>query len=567
MPPTPVPTSPLKSHRRQLRASRRVREWRLAERAAGQILDLRPDDRRAVAARAWIAHAQGDSMGIDAGLVELAQKAEARGLFRDRNRLLLRRAFLHDQLGAPALGLFRHALEQAAASGDARAAFLAWQGIVGAAVRGGDPGELAEALDGYLAAAAAAGAEGYALQVTSGVAAGSGPQAAVAARALARRAAGNGELDVAAGWLRELVRRGPADAAAAGELETFCLAHARWTELADLYRIVAGRAAGAERAEALSRLAELLEDELDRPLEAAEAWAAAAPELGVAAVREELRIHQERGDRASARRALDRAIAGAPGRTARAEALLLRASFLRAQKEAAAAEADLARALREDPACWPALAERAELAAARGEAAVAEPLERALREAELPPDARVGLLRCLARLSSGPLGRPAEARRAWEQVHAEDPEDREAASFLREAYRASGERDALVELLRRDLSRDPQAAEAPALRRELARCLDESGRGDEALAEWRRLWRAEPTAADAFEAIQGHCASAGRWREAVELFDAAAQAQVEPRARAELLDRQAEIVGERLGDAARADLLRAKAAALRGAAG
>ncbi len=554
----------LKGLRRQLRASRRVGELGLAEQACAQILERLPGDRRTTAVRTWLAEKQGNSQSVDLGLAELAQRAEALGFLRDRNRLGLRRAFLRDQMGAPSLGLFQSALEQATASGDRYAIFLSRQGIVGSLVRTGEPRELEPALEAYLAVASTVGGEAHALALLSAVAIGPSASAHVAARLLWSRCLANGEVGTALGWLRELLRSDAAHAPDGGQLELLCIARGLWAELADLYRLQAEALPDARRGERLVRLAELLEDELGRPGEAATIYGdAASAGLGLSAMKEQFRIHREAGDIAGARRCLDEGVARAGGGETLAETLLLRARWRRAQQELAGASEDLERALRGAPSYWPALLERAEIKTALGDSAGALSLELALGRPGVGESERAAGYRCLARLYAGPLQRPAEARRAWERVHREDPDARDAAAYLRAAYRQAGEREALVELLKTELDRDPRGPDASDMRRELARTLEAQGQTEAASVEWRKLLRGDPTSPEALTALQAQLAASGHWKETAELLENAVSAPQEPLARAELLDRLSAVYGEHLGDAARAQSLKQRAETLR----
>ncbi len=431
-PPTgsPAPRDPLRALRRRLRACRRVGELALAESACAGILEAAPGDRRAVALQAWLAERRGNSQEVDGHLADLEERALERGFVRARNRLALRRATFRDSIGAPARSLFERALELAAESADAQAVYRARRALLDIAARGGEQTEVGAALDAFVAAAGEAGALGEALHLVSGLASGPTAVGPPAIRLLANRALANGEAEIAAGWLRELLTRQPTDVAAARALEQIALAGAHWDELADLYALQAQKSEGAERAERLMRFAELLEDELGRPSEAVRAWGlATAAGLGLDSVREQLRLYRELSDAAGARRCLDEAVERAnPGGEPLVEALLLRARWRRAQGDRVGAAEDLERALKSSPGSFPTLRERAELKAEAGDASGARALELALERPGVPAAERAEGYRCTARLYEGPLARPAEAQRAWEQVRREDPDGHEPAA-------------------------------------------------------------------------------------------------------------------------------------------
>lgn len=536
----------------------------MASQVAERILDQRPGDRRVAAVRCWMAGRQGHSQEADTALGELAARAEELGLLRDRNRLALRRARLRDGLGAPARALFEEALELALGSQDGLGAFLAREELAALAVRMGDRRTAEEALTAFLATAIETGREAQALARTAALASLGSEGGSAAALVLGRRALLRGEPKVAAGWLQEALRRDPANGRAASHLEALCLGQGLWDDLASLYQFQAERSTGLAQAGALAKLAELLEDEQAKPREALAAYEAAAlAGLGVQALREQLRLCREIGDLPHAQRALDDGVSRAQAPDPLSEVLLLRARWRRSQGDGRGAWDDLERALELRPGFWPAIFERAEVQSSLGEAGGAQALQLALDRPGVAAADRADGYRCLARLLAGPLGRPTEARAAWERVYREDPDSREATAFLREAYRQSGERGPLLALVTAELERDPRALEATELRRELARLLAAEGRTDEAMLEWRKIARAEPTAPDALAALQDHCAANGQWQEARELLERAIAAQPDPHARALLLDQLAALLEGELGDPARAGAVKAKAAALR----
>ncbi len=554
----------LRALRRQLRATRRIGEHAMALQVAERLLEATPGDRRALAIRASLADRLGDSSTVDLTLAELASRAESLGFFRDRNRLALRRARLHDSLGAPPRGLYEHALQLSRQAGDALACLAAWRGLAQISVRMGDAELAKTAVIELLKLGVETGRELEVLQALSALAVGTGKGAATIARLLGLRALQRNEPLVAGSWLREALRRDPSDALAASQLETLCLGRALWAELAGLRQFQAEHSDGPRRAAQLARLAEILEDELDRKPEASAAYgAAAAAGMGLPALREQVRILRETNDRSGAARALDEGVARAQAGEARAAALHLRSQWRRAQGELPAAAEDLDRAIEMVPDFWPALIDRAEIGAKLGEPMAARALELALERPGIPPADLARGWRCVAQLYAGPLGKPVEARRAWEIVRREDPEDREAVTFLRESYRRNGELTSLCELLEAELERDARAPDAPTLRHELAQTLGERGLSELAYAEWRKLFRQDPTSSEALDALLANGAAAGRHREGAELLETAAAAQADPAQKAELLERLAQHCEEKLSDAARAQQLRARAAAVR----
>ncbi|MFP2912085.1 tetratricopeptide repeat protein, partial [Pyxidicoccus sp. 3LFB2] len=110
------------------------------------------------------------------------------------------------------------------------------------------------------------------------------------------------------------------------KLEAQLIARQAWRELAQLYLKRADRAKDASvRAEALTRLAEVMETELQDPAGAARMYREIVDLTGDrAALREQVRLLSTRGDASLVRRALDEAIQRARSARARAGALLTR---------------------------------------------------------------------------------------------------------------------------------------------------------------------------------------------------------------------------------------------------
>ncbi|HLL53518.1 MAG TPA: hypothetical protein VK447_08235, partial [Myxococcaceae bacterium] len=145
-------------------------------------------------------------------------------------------------------------------------------------------------------------------------------------------------------------------------LEAHYVARGAWRELANFYRDRAAQAKDpAAQAELLTRMAELLEDELGEPAAAARAYGEIVQLTGDdRALREQVRLLSERQDHTGVQRALDQAVQSAATDEARAAALVARGEAALARRELGKARRDFELALQSTPSHLAALCGLAE---------------------------------------------------------------------------------------------------------------------------------------------------------------------------------------------------------------
>lgn len=498
-------------------------------------------DARVRRAHAAMAARAGDLAPLAAALAESARIRGHQGRSRSAARLCLAEAGVRGRLGdlRAASSAFAQAAQHFASFGAAGRAFDAW------AVS-------ARALFAALAPRAEV-------------------DAAVAQVARAGKTAGR--VDEAKALAKELLPPLPPPPApptarpldpAAARTESQLIAQARWGELAHFYRERATQVESpVDRAEILSRLAEVLAEELSDPGSAAEAYGRIVALSGdPAALSAQLRILDEIGDAEGHARAAEAAIAASPDPRARGEAFVARGErLLRARKlRAAAPDFERARAL--DPANLRALVGLAECRGADGDGSLVPEVEAALAPLPRGTPGRGAQYRRLAQLFEWPLGDLDRCRRAWAEVLEEDPGDIAAEERLTDLARKSGDAGLLSAMLRRRLAREPRGAGAREARHELAQSLERAGRFEEAFEEWKTAARLDPGDARALLAVAERSELRGRYADAAAAIEGAALATEPGPPRAELWTRLAKICRERLADEARAAVCEARAKAL-----
>ncbi|MEO6954779.1 MAG: hypothetical protein ABI321_23465 [Polyangia bacterium] len=277
----------------------------------------------------------------------------------------------------------------------------------------------------------------------------------------------------------------PAQAIALPGIERLCRAGGRWAELAELYarapdslRTLRVRCECMEHLERWAELSKLREHELQ--------FLEVPAEVAVAA----------------------RALAELyEGRLHNAEAAVR--SWARVSK-ASPTEAEPMRAeqrLHEAAGRHPQLAEAIERELALGEA--------------LDSARRVELWTKLGELRKGPLKNPGEAARAFEEVLRLDPRRAEVVEQLVALYKTLGRGDDLARMLdvRAAASNNPQQR-ANTLR-EKAELLESEGDLPRALAAYQEAFTLDPESRACFTAYEKLCYKAERWKQALELYDAA----------------------------------------------
>ena len=163
----------------------------------------------------------------------------------------------------------------------------------------------------------------------------------------------------------------------------------------------------------------------------------------------------------------------------------------------------------------------------------AEAVERELALGEALDGARrVELWTKLGELRTGPLKNPGDAARAFEEVLRLDPRRAEVVEQLVELYKTLGRGDDLARILdiRAAASNNPQQR-ANTLR-EKAELLEREGDLPRALAAYQEAFTLDPESRACFTAYEKLCYKAERWKQALELYDAAIKLVEDKKSRA-----------------------------------
>ncbi len=348
-------------------------------------------------------------------------------------------------------------------------------------------------------------------------------------------------------------------------LEAQLIARKSWQELAQFYLMRADRAKDPSlRAEALTRLAELLENELGDPSGAARIYREIVKQTGDRdALKEQLRLIAQRGEPALVRRALDEAVQLARTPKARAAAYLTRAERELAAGETAQAKADFETAEALTPGMLLVLAGLVRCVSDAERPAVAQRLRAALTAAPRRSPDRLEALRTLATIAEDSLKDAKLAQWAWAEVLAEDPAESHARQRLLELARALGDKVALSQLLREQLAREPRGSAARQARMELVASLEESGDADGALNELRQAVRFEPGHKEAWLLLADRLNEHGQIGEAAWAMEHAATATEDEAERQRAWVRLASFCYNVLKDPARGEMYSRRAENLR----
>jgi hypothetical protein len=355
------------------------------------------------------------------------------------------------------------------------------------------------------------------------------------------------------------------DPTALQRLEAQLIARKSWQELAQFYLMRADRAKDPSlRAEALTRLAELLENELGDPSGAARIYREIVKQTGDRdALKEQLRLIAQRGEPALVRRALDEAVQLARTPKARAAAYLTRAERELAAGETAQAKADFETAEALTPGMLLVLAGLVRCVSDAERPAVAQRLRAALTAAPRRSPDRLDALRTLATIAEDSLKDAKLAQWAWAEVLAEDPAESHARQRLLELTRALGDKAALSQLLREQLAREPRGTAARQARMELVAALEESGDADGALNELRQAVRFEPGHKEAWLLLADRLNEHGQIGEAAWAMEHAATATEDEAERQRAWVRLASFCYNVLKDPARGEMYSRRAENLR----
>ncbi|WP_375771403.1 hypothetical protein NR798_11020 [Archangium gephyra] len=349
--------------------------------------------------------------------------------------------------------------------------------------------------------------------------------------------------------------------------EAQLIARRAWPELAQFYL---DRADGSKdldvRAETLTRLAELLENELQDMAGAARVYGQIVALTGDhAALAEQVRLVSQRSDGEDwvVWRVLDEAVQRASNPRARAAAFLARGERLLSTGETARARADFEAAVAISPHSLPGLMGLARCVSGEDRARAAERLRAALAAVPRRTPHRAEGLRCLAEVAGGPLADARLAHWAWSEVLAENPEDVHAQDQLVELTRQLGDRAGLSRLLRSRIAREPRGLATRKVRLELVATLEAGGEREAALTELRQAVRFEPGHKEAWLLLVERLIASKQNGEAAWAMEHAATATEDDDERLGTWERLARFCREVLGDAARAQVYANRAENLR----
>ncbi|RKH41861.1 hypothetical protein [Corallococcus sicarius] len=347
--------------------------------------------------------------------------------------------------------------------------------------------------------------------------------------------------------------------------ESLLIARQAWRELAQLYLKRADRAKAApERAEALTRLAEVMENELQDSAGAARMYREIVELTGErTALREQVRLLSQREDASIVRRALDDAIQRARTSRARAIALLTRGERLLNMGSRSKAREDFEAADALVPGLLPVLAGLVRCASDKERAAFTERLRAACAAAPRRAPDRLDALRVLAQTAEESLGDLRIAQWAWAEVLAESPDNEQPREHLLALARRLGDLPALSQLLHAQLAREPRGPAARKAHLERVATLEAMGDAGAALAELRQAVRFEPGHKEAWLLLAERCIEREQLGEAAWAMENAATATESDEERQRTWERLALFCREVLHNAERARIYARRAESLR----
>ncbi|MBN8228879.1 hypothetical protein JYK02_15325 [Corallococcus macrosporus] len=347
--------------------------------------------------------------------------------------------------------------------------------------------------------------------------------------------------------------------------EAQLIARRAWRELAQLYLKRADRAKDApERAEALTRLAEVMENELQDSAGAARMYREIVELTGErTALREQVRLLSQREDASLVRRALDDAIARARTSRARAVALLTRGERQLNMGVPAKAREDFEAADALVPGMLPVLAGLVRSVSDEERFAQVERLRAACAAAPRRAPDRLEALRVLAQTAEESLGDLRIAQWAWAEVLAESPDNEQPREHLLALARRLGDLPALSQLLHAQLAREPRGPAARKAHLERVATLEAMGDAGAALAELRQAVRFEPGHKEAWLLLADRCTEREQFGEAAWALENAATATEDDEERQRTWERLALFCREVLHNTEKARLYARRAESLR----
>ncbi|RKG61441.1 hypothetical protein D7V80_34490, partial [Corallococcus sp. CA054B] len=347
--------------------------------------------------------------------------------------------------------------------------------------------------------------------------------------------------------------------------EAQLIARSAWRELAQLYLKRADRAKDApERAEALTRLAEVMENELQDSAGAARMYREIVELTGErTALREQVRLLSQREDASLVRRALDDAISRARTSRARAVALLTRGERQLNMGNPAKAREDFEAADALVPGMLPVLAGLVRSVSDDERFAQVERLRAACAAAPRRAPDRLEALRVLAQTAEESLGDLRIAQWAWAEVLAESPDNDQPREHLLALARRLGDLPALSALLHAQLAREPRGPAARKAHLERVATLEAMGDAGAALAELRQAVRFEPGHKEAWLLLADRCTEREQFGEAAWALENAATATEDDEERQHTWERLALFCREVLHNTEKARLYARRAESLR----
>jgi tetratricopeptide (TPR) repeat protein len=347
--------------------------------------------------------------------------------------------------------------------------------------------------------------------------------------------------------------------------EAQLIARQSWRELAQLYLKRADRAKDApERAEALTRLAEVMENELQDSAGAARMYREIVELTGErTALREQVRLLSQREDASLVRRALDDAIARARTSRARAVALLTRGERQLNMGAPDKARVDFESAEALVPGMLPVLAGLVRCASDDERFTEVERLRAACAAAPRRAPDRLEALRVLAQVAEESLGDLRIAQWAWAEVLAESPDNDQPREHLLALARRLGDLPALSQLLHAQLAREPRGPAARKAHLERVATLEAMGDAGAALAELRQAVRFEPGHKEAWLLLADRCTEREQFGEAAWALENAATATEDDEERQHTWERLALFCREVLHNTEKARVYARRAESLR----
>jgi len=211
------------------------------------------------------------------------------------------------------------------------------------------------------------------------------------------------------------------------------------------------------------------------------------------------------------------------------------------------AEVNYRQILEEDPSFMPALHALVRLHSHNGNAEALLEIHHSQLERCTDEPQKVFHLFKIAELQAGELNNPQGAVEAYRQLLEIDPPNRLARAALERLYAASGDRENLLTLLRRELVEEEGLMRRLNLLAQVADIFEELGRIEEAAATCREILVLSPTEKSAFQKLETLLKKLEQYKELPALYEQRARG-LKGRARLDLLSSQADILENHVED-------------------